>query len=254
MMNMGFDGQVNGTCASAFAVHTNPTAWHQQPAPKGAIGLPPIHVTHCERWCDPSVHLPGASPSHCYASSCQKCDWCKGQPGNQPPPPAPGPMQPGLSVLAVHPPTAVERSNDLDDSFDGGLPQSGLPQSVSLNDRGAGATGTVSTTGKVDATDAGVTIAADVVAASSDAAAANAAGTTVQTPHLVAASSPSVLVHLLAVVGAASILAVVAVLALPATAVNRACRALRLQIVVGEAGAVDDPDDVPYYVRHHGAA
>lgn len=28
----------------------------------------------------------GRSPSHCYASSCQKCEWCVGQPGNDAPP------------------------------------------------------------------------------------------------------------------------------------------------------------------------
>ena len=58
-MNMGFGGVVNSTCASAFEAGSNPTAWEQAAAPKGAIGLPNVHLTHCDTWCDPSVHLPG---------------------------------------------------------------------------------------------------------------------------------------------------------------------------------------------------
>eukprot|EP00931_Biecheleriopsis_adriatica_P075523 TRINITY_DN4936_c0_g1_i1.p1 TRINITY_DN4936_c0_g1~~TRINITY_DN4936_c0_g1_i1.p1 ORF type:complete len:360 (-),score=37.33 TRINITY_DN4936_c0_g1_i1:58-1137(-) len=99
MMNMGFNGHSDSPCSSAFEPHSNPTQWHQPPAPKGAIGLPDIHLSKCEHWCDPDVHLPGKSPSHCYASSCQKCLWCIGQPGN------------------VEHPILM---NELEDNFDGG--------------------------------------------------------------------------------------------------------------------------------------
>ncbi len=49
MMNMGFGGEDDSPCASAFGPHTNPTSWHQKPAQKGAIGLPKLRLTHCDR-------------------------------------------------------------------------------------------------------------------------------------------------------------------------------------------------------------
>ena len=116
MMNMGFDGKEGAECMSAFGEDTNPTKWKQAPAPKGSVHLQPSYEKQCDPWCDPDVHLPGKSPSHCYASSCQRCDWCAGQPGNPPPPPT---ALFATAMLAAAP----SELDALDDSFDGGSKQ-----------------------------------------------------------------------------------------------------------------------------------
>lgn len=159
-MQMGFAGKNDSECASSLEPWSNPSAWHQARCPNmptrellwrgdrlsaspqvraepGAIPLPKTHfdpaLSKCESWCTPDVHMPGKSPSHCYASSCHQCDWCKGQPGsNVTNSPYYNPKSPDDAPVKGPEPSVLEHPLLLamtlqDEDFEGGAPPVGAP-------------------------------------------------------------------------------------------------------------------------------